>query len=134
MHTMKRFSLAILVVLCVVFALAGCRKGAPVQNLSSPVPLMDTVPEKQIAEAIIRAGTVTGWEILPTGKGQMIGTLHVRSHMAEVDIAYDQKTYKITYRNSVNLEYKDGKIHPSYNKWVATLDQNIRREIARISK
>lgn len=133
MHLMKRFSLVLLVVFCVVLALAGCRKGTPVQNLSSPVPLADKTTDKKIAGAIIRAGALTGWEIVPVAEGQMIGTLHVRSHMAEVDIAYDQKNYTIKYRNSINLNYKEGKIHPSYNKWVTTLDQNIRKEIARIN-
>lgn len=134
MNLMKRFSLTLLLVLCAVLALAGCRKTAPVQDMSSPIPLVETAPDKEIAAAIIRAGAITGWEIVPTGPGQMLGTIHVRNkHTAEVDITYDQKNYFIKYRSSVNLKYKDGKIHPSYNNWVITLEQNIRREIAKLN-
>lgn len=135
MNAMKRGFLLLLLATCVVLALAGCRKTVPVQNVSSHVTLMQTAPETDIAEAIIRGGGLTGWEIYPTGQGQMIGKLSVRNkHFIEVDITYDQKTYAIKYRTSTNMNFKDGKIHPNYNKWVATLDQNIRQEINKLSR
>lgn len=135
MNVLKRFSLVFLLLTCVVLALAGCRKSTPVQNMSSATPLVEPVADREIAAAIVRAGAITGWEIVPAGKGQMIGTIHVRNkHTAEVDITYDQKNYAIKYRSSINLNYKDGKIHPNYNNWVITLDQNIRKEIAKLNK
>ena len=123
-----------LILACSVLALAGCRKGVPVQTQSSPMPLMEQISDKQIAEAIIRAGAVTNWEITPAGPGEMVGTLHIRAHMAQVTIKYTNKNYQITYKSSSNLNYKDGEIHPNYNKWVMTLDNNIRRELAALSK
>ena len=123
-----------LILVCSVLALAGCRKGVPIQNQSSPMPLMEKVSDKEVAEAIIRAGAVTAWEIVPSGPGEMVGTLHIRSHMAQVAIKYTNKNYQITYKSSSNLNYKDGEIHPNYNKWVMTLDNNIRRELASLSK
>jgi hypothetical protein len=120
---------------CLVLALPGCRKTAPVQNFSSPMPLLEKVNDKNIAAAIIRAGAVTGWEIVPVRPGLMSGTLEVRGkHTAVVDIAYDRREYKITYKSSTGLKYDSGKIHPQYNNWVATLDKNIRREIAGLTR
>lgn len=121
---------------CLVIALPGCRNGVPIQDFSSPMPLVEAEADKDIAAAIIRAGSVTGWEIVPIRPGVMTGTLVVRGkHTAVVDITYDKDTYKIIYKNSINLRHtSDGKIHPNYNKWVATLDQNIRRELARLTQ
>jgi hypothetical protein len=120
---------------CLLIALPGCRKLAPVQNFSSPMPLVQKENDKNIASAIIRAGAMTGWEIVPVRPGLMTGTLAVRGkHTAVVDIAYDKQEYKITYRSSSGLKYDNGRIHPQYNKWVTTLDNNIRREIAGLTR
>lgn len=120
---------------CLLMALPGCRNTAPVQNFTSPMPLVEKEKDKEIAAAIIRAGAITGWEIVPIKPGLMTGTIVVRGkHTAVVDIAYDQKEYSITYRNSSGLKYTDGKIHPNYNNWVTTLDYNIRRELATLTR
>jgi hypothetical protein len=132
----RNFLLPAALLACVIIALPGCRKGVPVQNISSPVPLLAEEADKDVAAAIIRAGTLTGWKIVPVRPGLMTGTLAVRGkHSAVVEIAYDKKEYTITYKSSGNLKYTpDGTIHPNYNKWVTTLDHNIRRELASLSR
>jgi 1-acyl-sn-glycerol-3-phosphate acyltransferase len=126
---------AVCFLICAVLAVTGCRKSVPIVNHSSPIPLVQNVSDKQIAEAIIRAGAKTGWEITPTKDKTLFGTLHVRGkHRADVIISYNEKTYSITYKDSDNLDYEGGNIHPNYNKWVSTLDANIRNELAALSK
>jgi hypothetical protein len=127
--------LVVALLACLLMLLPGCRKGVPVQNFSSPMPLMQKQSDKEITSAIIRAGAVTNWEIAPIRPGLLSGTLTVRGkHTIVVDIAYTASDYKITYRNSNNMEYTpEGNIHPNYNKWVATLDANIRRELSRLN-
>ena len=66
----------------------------------------------------------------PSGKGRVSGTLLVREHTAMIDVDHDTKTYTIRYRDSVNLNAKDGAIHPNYNSWIQNLDRNIRAELA----
>lgn len=129
----KRLLFIVLVVCCTTLAFAGCKKGVPVQNQSSPIPLQQQVSDKKIAEAIMRAGARTNWEIYPAGHRTMTATLYSRAHTAMVTITYDDSNYYIRYKNSTNLKYKDGYIHPNYNKWVSTLDRNIRRELAALS-
>ena len=48
---------------------------------------------------------------------------------AEIDIPYSASTYKIVYRDSRDLDYKDGKIHKNYIRWVRLLDKGILREL-----
>jgi len=42
-----------------------------------------------------------------------------------IDIRYTRNSYAITYRDSRDLGYKDGKIHRNYNRWVSMLDRDI---------
>jgi len=50
-------------------------------------------------------------------------------HLAVVEIEYDERAYSIRYRDSTNLEAKDGQIHPAYNQWIENLDKAIRAEL-----
>ena len=42
-----------------------------------------------------------------------------------VEIEFDERAYSIRYRDSTNLEAKDGQIHPAYNQWIESLDKAI---------
>ncbi|MEA1136039.1 hypothetical protein U8M49_27900, partial [Klebsiella pneumoniae] len=46
-------------------------------------------------------------------------------YYAAIDIRYTRNSYAITYRDSRDLGYKDGKIHRNYNRWVSMLDRDI---------
>ena len=131
----KNLFLSGLVLLFSALVLTGCAQKVPLMNLASPMPLVKKTANKDIEAAIIRAGALTNWSVVPAGPGAMTGTLHVRGkHTAVVDIAYDQKEFRITYKDSDNLNYDDGKIHRSYNRWVATLEKNIRRELSLLNR
>jgi hypothetical protein len=130
----SRLFLSVAVMALMVLGLAGCRKTIAVQNQSSPMPVLTQVSDKDIGQAIIRGGARTNWEIVPAGARTMIGTLNVRSHQAVVTITYDKTNYRIQYKSSVNLQYEDGKIHPNYNNWVSLLDNNIRQELAALTR
>lgn len=86
----------------------------------------------QVRDAIIRAGGGLGWNMKPVEPGHILGALHLRSHVAKVDIHYDTETYSITYRDSTNLEYQDGNIHSNYNGWIQNLDTAIQNHITMI--
>ncbi len=49
--------------------------------------------------------------------------------MAVIDLEHDTKSYSIKYRDSTNLNAKDGMIHRNYNSWVQNLDKAIRAEL-----
>ncbi len=138
---MKRglfLSVATLLIISLTLA-AGCRRGAPIQEINSKsFPATHskfTAPA--VEDAIVRAGTEQGWEITPVKPGEMQGMLVVRAkHTVRVSILYDvtQKNYSIRYKDSSNMEYNPTKkiIHPNYNKWVQTLDRNIDSELSKL--
>lgn len=111
--------------------LAGCRT-SPVYNVyNAPVMVTGNKPYTagDVEQAIIRAGASLGWQVRKVKPGKLIGTLFIRSHMAEVDIAYSKDKYDIRYKNSNNLNYDGTKIHSNYNGWIQNLDNAIKREL-----
>jgi hypothetical protein len=114
------------------FVFAGCAGTVPIQNVEkSPIvlPPGKTANMQQITTAIMRAGTRLGWQMQPGSTGKLSGRLDLRSHTALVDVEHDTKTYSIKYRDSTNLNAKDGNIHKNYNSWVQNLDKAIRAEL-----
>jgi hypothetical protein len=129
-----RFTVTRLHVLAVcLFVLSGCGRSAPIYNVeSSPLNAPESATMVQIEQAIVRAGNGLGWEIKPEGPGQATGTLKLRTHVAIVNITYDTKSFSIQYRDSVNLNYSNGWIHPNYSSWVHNLEKAIRQEAEQI--
>ena len=84
---------------------------------------------EQVTKAIVNAGVGLKWTMVVTKPGQIVATQNLRTHTAIVDIAYNTKTYSITYKDSVNLNYNAEKqtIHKAYSGWVQNLDNAIKR-------
>jgi uncharacterized protein (DUF39 family) len=123
---------AALVVAAAALAFAGCGTIQPVQNVEkAPIilPPGKTVNMTQVTTAIMRAGTRLGWQMQPEAPGRISGRIALRAHSAVIDVEHDTKTYSIKYRDSTNLDAKDGMIHRNYNGWIQNLDKNIRAEL-----
>jgi predicted small lipoprotein YifL len=117
-----------------LLVLTGCGRNSPIYNV--PESTLNAPPNAtmaQIEKAIVAAGTDLGWEIKPEGPGKATGTLKLRTHVAVVDIAYNTKTFSIQYKDSTNLNYSDGWIHPNYSSWVRNLEKAIREEATKIT-
>lgn len=113
----------------VVALLGGCRS-AEIYNVSGAhVVANKAVSMEDVQKAIVRAGVALGWEMKPVEPGLILGTLHLRTHMAMVDIKYDTNTYSITYKDSTNLDYNGHNIHKNYNGWIQNLDNGIRSQL-----
>lgn len=111
---------------------AGCGTTQPIHNVqNSPIilPPGKTVNMQQVTTAIMRAGTRLGWQMQPEGPGRLSGRIALRSHTAVIDVEHDTKQYSIKYRDSTNLDARDGMIHRNYNGWIQNLDKNIRAEL-----
>jgi hypothetical protein len=127
---MKAKLVALLVLGFAFAGLTGCRT-APVYNVvDTPVVANKTdVSLDDMRKAIIRAGSTLGWQMREMGPNNIRGTLHLRTHMAQVDIPYTSERYSIVYEDSSNLRY-DGKIiHRNYNGWVQNLDHAIKVQL-----
>ena len=130
---MKRSIINILIISVFLILVTGCRGIVPVHNIdNSPVAAASgkEVSLSQVETAIKRAGIKRGWIMKQEGEGHIVGTLLVRRHVAEIDITYNTKTYNITYKDSKELKYEDGEIHPSFNSWVKNLQQDINVQLS----
>jgi hypothetical protein len=119
------------VAMTVALGAAGCTvkpiynvQGAPVTSNKA------SLTQDDVAKAIIRAGAGLGWQMAQVSPGLITGTLHLRTHVAVVDVKYDTKTYNITYKDSTNLYYTGSTIHRNYNGWVQNLDNGIRTQLS----
>lgn len=101
-----------------------------VENASVPAGLDMTA----VRNAIIDGCSARNWVAKEIEDGELQCTVQVRSHTAVVNIGYTTENYSITYADSVNLKYKDGKIHRNYNSWVQNLNGDIRNALLKASR
>jgi hypothetical protein len=122
---MRIFGILIVAALLVT----GCGTTQPIYNVQSAAitgPAGKTMSMNEVQQAIMRAGTQLGWQMQPEGPGRISGRLALRTHLAVVDIEHDTKSYSIKYRDSTNLDARDGMIHRNYNGWIQNLEKAIR--------
>lgn len=127
----KLFAIVLLAGLSLAIA-TGCRTSTPVYNVQDATVMTNSdkpATANDVKKAILRAGATLGWNMKEEKPGHIIGTLNLRSHMAQVDIKYSTSTYSITYRDSQNLNYDGTNIHGNYNGWVQRLQQNIQSQM-----
>jgi hypothetical protein len=122
--------LGIVVAAASLVFIAGCGTTVqPIYNVQSApltAPAGKTLSMTEVQQAILRAGTQLGWQMQPERPGRISGRLALRTHLAVVDIEHDTKSYSIKYRDSTNLEARDGMIHRNYNGWIQNLEKAIR--------
>jgi hypothetical protein len=116
----------------VAIAAAGCTAQPIYTVTDAPIttPTGKNLSMQEVQAAIVRAGVPLGWQITPEKPGRLTGRLTLRSHVAVVDIEHNTKQYSIKYRDSTDLNAKDGTIHRNYNSWVQNLDKSIRAQLS----
>ena len=121
----------LLLYIAMALALPGCATTQPIHDvIDAPAITRSKAPHRsEVAGAIERAGRHLGWQMTADGPGFFIGRLALRSHVAVVGIEHDRTTYSIRYRDSVNLDAGEGRIHRAYNRWVEKLSAAIRGEL-----
>ena len=115
---------------------AAARTRPLINVVDVPTAAPPSATMQSIRLAIMRGGARRGWVIRPVSLGRLRGTLHLRSHVAVVDIFHDKKTVSIIYVSSVNLLYRKENgvayIHRNYNSWIRNLENDIRIAISLI--
>ena len=139
----RKFSSLLLLGIAVVLV-AGCSRTGSVYSVTdaaiTPV-LGNELSLDQVTRAIVAAGVAAGampgparvfWNMRVVEPGHILAALHIRSHMATVDIKYTTKSYTITYNTSANLNYNsdENTIHSNYNGWIQNLNNAINRQLA----
>jgi hypothetical protein len=130
---MQRKSLYVLLFSLLVLFTTGCTSH-PLYNVDDAAIVTGKTEASmdEIKNAVVRAGASLGWSMKPAGAGHLIGTLHLRKHVAVVDIKYNTKTYSIMYKDSVNLNYDGKNIHRNYNGWIQNLNHAIQAQLSAI--
>ena len=104
---------------------AGCTS-KPVLNTQHDLPANAQVSEEKMKTVIVNALQKREWTVQRLSPQLVQAEITVRGQFyAAIDIRYTRNSYAITYRDSRDLGYKDGKIHRNYNRWVNNLDNDI---------
>ncbi|KAF2408545.1 hypothetical protein SAMN04490179_0272 [Pseudomonas antarctica] len=104
---------------------AGCTN-KPVLNTQHALPADTQVSEDKMKQVIVNALQKREWTVQRLSPQLVQAEITVRNqYFAAIDIRYTRNSYAITYRDSRDLGYKDGKIHRNYNRWVNNLDSDI---------
>ncbi|MFY1666296.1 hypothetical protein [Pseudomonas sp. Pseu.R1] len=119
---------ALLIALALVSVTACTSK--PLMNPGRSLPTTLHPNDEQMKHAILTTLVKRKWEVQRIDPGLIQAQITVRGEFhAEIDIPYTLDFYQIKYRDSRGLDYKDGKIHKNYNRWVRLLDKGILREL-----
>ena len=104
---------------------AGCTS-KPILNTQHNLPADAQVSEEKMKKVIVNALQKRDWTVQRLSPQLVQAEIIVRNqYYAAIDIRYTRNSYAITYRDSRDLGYKDGKIHRNYNRWVNNLDSDI---------
>ncbi|OIN43586.1 hypothetical protein BLL37_18370 [Pseudomonas azotoformans] len=104
---------------------AGCTS-KPILNTQHDLPANAQVSEEKMKMVIVNALQKREWTVQRLSPQLVQAEINVRNqYYAAIDIRYTRNSYAITYRDSRELGYKDGKIHRNYNRWVSMLDRDI---------
>ena len=105
--------------------LAGCTS-KPVLTPQEQLVVGHNYNHEQVQQAILKAVANRGWTPRKVTPNLIQADILVRNTFyAAVDIHYSVSNFRINYRDSRELGYKDGKIHRNYNRWVSMLDRDI---------
>lgn len=119
-------SIKTLFIALALLGLAACSTSKPVFTPSLGLPPDREFSQVQLQQAIIAALEARKWRVGRIEPTQIRAAISVRQrHHAQIAIDYSPFDVEIRYVGSQGLDYKDGKIHRNYNRWV----NNLRAEI-----
>ena len=122
------------VFLALVMVLASSTVNARSTKLVEPPMVMTQceLSNEKMISAIISGGAIRGWRPINRAPGNIELQYNKGSgkHIITVNVAYTSNSFVITYKDSVNLNYKvkkNGKrvIHPKPVGWMSNLSGDI---------
>jgi len=114
----------------VAAALSGCT-GNPVYTAKETFPADKDFTNDRMSRAIVTSLIEREWTVQSAQPGLIKAAITVRGeHHAEIDIPYTSNSVEIDYRDSRGLNYKDGRIHGTYNRWIGYLRDDVIQQLA----
>jgi hypothetical protein len=121
----RRFLIGSMPIVLAAAALTGCAR--PIYNVSQR-PFQNPGSLEHRAIQIQRAAGGLGWQTDAVRPGVIRATLNLRTHVAVVEITYNQEVFSIIYADSSNLGYDGTSIHKNYNGWIENLERVISQQ------
>ena len=115
-------------VLSLCLILSGCfGRVQPVYNVfNHPIPQgAQSLSLKDIGDVIRISASKRQWLVEEKEPGLFTMVHRKKTHVAVVEIQYNQNSYSIKYNDSTDLLYNGRNIHRNYNRWVANLELDI---------
>jgi hypothetical protein len=114
----------------VAVVLSGCTSN-PVYTAKETFPSDRGLSNDRMSRAIVTALIERQWIVQSARPGMIKAAITVRDkHHAEIDIPYTTTSFEIDYRDSRGLDYKDGRIHGTYNRWINYLRDDVIKQLA----
>lgn len=118
------------VVACLL--LSGCfGRIQPIYSVvNNPIPSSaQFLSLREIGDVVERSAINRGWLVEEQYAGLYQLTQSKKTHKAVVEVSFDQSSYSIKYKDSVDLFYNGTNIHRNYNRWVKYLERDIQQNL-----
>lgn len=126
-----RYKNALLFAVALALA-AGCAPMAPVYSVPGQQIITNrSASLDEIGRAIRAAGASLKMQMLQVSPGVIHATyMTSKGRSAVMEVKYDTTQYRITYKDSVGMNYDGNNIMKGYNSWVQNLDNSIRAQLS----
>jgi hypothetical protein len=113
------YLLRALFVVPVAVLLMGAAKLVDPPPLDTPAALSERDVTNVVRATLVRRG----WLLTQDSGNEIIASLNVRTHMVKVKLVVAERKIRVSYVDSVNLEYKPNSrgeptIHRKYGAWI----------------
>jgi hypothetical protein len=114
--------------------LAACKTTQPIASTDEhPIPAgAQALPLSAIESAIVEAGARRGWKFEHIADGKVRARYHKHPWLAEADVLFTQRSYRIVHVSSKNLEKRNDGVERAYNRWTGNLDRDIGAKLEEI--
>ena len=120
----------------VAILVLGCGGGTPVYVAKQSTLLSEQKATLSDVESAIREGAAKRkWSVKKESSGLLSAQMNAQNkYPITVTISFTEKGYMIEHKESQNLKYDAATqtIHPSYNKWIKNLENDINYELSKI--
>jgi len=126
MLMLTRIASALLIACTLLLGACSSRPVHDVQRNDIPPGLT----QSQVEQAILTALQNRRWTVLERQPGLVVASILQRQrYRAVIEIPYSARGYQIRHRSSENLDYRNGRIHRTYNNWIVHLDRSIQQAL-----
>lgn len=131
-----KYARILLPVMAMMLVLCGCgvKNSIVTKPIDTPViqvaPINPGISTEKLKSIIIGACSKYGWMVNSATSTNVEATLNHNRETVTIDIPYSNEKVEIIYKSSNNMRYDGNKIHRSYNRWIKSLEVDIRNGIA----